>query len=182
MIVTVGNFIVDSGELIVSDPCYKPNINMHGVISNARNGNWIAKYDHDITWWGDRILSLTALHESLAETENYPYEFKKYGWKRLGYFGVDSGQFGIYDAGKYPEGERDYDDKNSFYRKVCDLTYDERDHFINGNPPFRGGIIDSFGVVSSSGFGDGYYPVYTKTVDDKVVGVTVVYIFQRDKK
>ena len=85
--------------------------------------------------------------------------------------GVDSGQCGIFDADYYEEHQPDddYYDLNSWYRKVCELTYN------------NAGITDGLGVACESGYGDGTYDLWVaKDDDDKVFAMKVVFISEED--
>lgn len=183
MIRDIGEFVVESGLLRATDPCYKRDATGAEVIPNVRRGTWKAFYDTDKTWWGKRVLSLTVMHEALAATEDYPYELQKEGWKQIEEsLGVDSGQFGFFDDSKYPvlPEEFEYDNHKGFYFTVCNATHNET---AKGDEDyFTGGIIGDFGVSSSTGFGDGSYKVFTKTVEGLVVGATVIFIWQQDKR
>lgn len=60
--------------------------------------------------------------------------------------------------------------KGSFYGDVCDLTTDEDEKGM------LGGIINGFGAVSRTGYGDGGYSVYVARKDGKAVAARVVFI------
>lgn len=80
---------------------------------------------------------------------------------------VDSGQMGIWDAVKYPleKTQFEYYDKNSFYRRVCNLTSSNRSHHC----------IDNMGCVSSTAYGDGTYDVFICMCENQAVGVKIVF-------
>lgn len=42
MVIQLGNFEVNSGQLVVADPCYEldKNIIIMGVLESAENGTW----------------------------------------------------------------------------------------------------------------------------------------------
>lgn len=174
MILSAGSFEVSSGEMLATDPCYTKGTWCTQLLTNVTNGKWDAYYDSDSTWWGQRVCSLLALHSSVTD-HSYPKNLSSKGWEFVGYCGVDSGQCGLFDAAKYPDGSvGDYDDKESFYGRVCNLTYTES---------YRDTPIE-FGVASSSGFGDGSYKLYVlrdKTTD-RIVGAHLIYIWNNEKR
>jgi len=80
--------------------------------------------------------------------------------------GVDSGQCGIFQDSKYPEGDTgEWGEKDSFYGKCCELTL--------GNE--NGGVLD-FGIVSSSGYGDGSYDCLIFSSNDKISAIRIIFI------
>ena len=93
--------------------------------------------------------------------------------------GVDSGQFGFFDKDFYRNDEAakdlkkyefspDYDreEGDSWYRACCDLTLAKESWGVLPN-----------GVVSSSGFGDGSYPVFgEKDENGEWIAFEVIFI------
>jgi hypothetical protein len=161
----MNSFEVTSGALMASDPCYTSDVWCAGKIDNVKNGKWLSHVEiSDEKIWGKRVASLQA----------WLFNSSPSNWTRVGgpnsggpNFGVDSGQFGFFDYNYFinHESEREYDSPG-FYKDCCDLTL-STDQF---------GAIDQ-GVVSSSGFGDGSYPVYiAKNANGEVIGVKVVFI------
>jgi len=78
--------------------------------------------------------------------------------KKIGECGVDSGQIMIIDPcyinDEWVKG--DWSDKGSTYGKCCDITTKKGQA---GQLNYKGGHV-GLGVVASSGYGDGVYPVY----------------------
>ena len=157
----VGQFNVQSGNLRITDPCYKRDTWCAGVISDVKNGVWESHIKMD-----DSVAELIAYHKDIKSTT-----LRIAKWKEQGIdVGVDSGQCGIFDADLYPEGETgNFDGKGSFYDKCCRLTTGGHD----------AGVLD-FGVVSRSGYGDGSYTCYTLEDVNGVVGVKIVFIDEND--
>jgi len=170
----IGNFECVSGKLTVSDPCYDTDVWCRGELDNTMLGTWDAEAGIvDAGEWGTRVALLTAQHESYDEdaegdlTEHIA-EFE---------VGVDSGQAGIFDAKYYRDDSVFGSDKPMFevgitepggvwYGFCCDVTLSNE----------LAGIIP-YGVVSSSGYGDGrYWCVYYTDTDDFVVKVTIQFI------
>ena len=161
---TIGSFMTNNC-IIVTDPCY--NYNEGQIIENALPGEWIANIVvSDEREWGMRVAELIAM--------NVDSSFNDYEWNKSDIeVGVDSGQAGIFDSFMYPRGDTgDFDDKNSFYGKVCDLTL---------KTPKSAGVL-SYGAVSSSGYGDGGYDLYTVTQNGKVVAAKIVFISDWDEE
>lgn len=153
----IGHFKVGSNKLRVSDPCYDKETWCAGTIEDVKNGEWEAH----IKTINNRVAELSAYHTNI----------KKDTLKKLKWFeqeievGVDSGQCGIFDDSFYPEDKNVDDEDNKFYNKCCNLT-------LKG---VGVGVLD-FGVVSSSGWGDGTYACYTLEEKKEVVGVKVVFM------
>lgn len=172
MTTPVGQFKVAGGKLIVTDPCYKADTWCNGIIKNVKNGVWngyINVQDFGAGGLGGRRV--TALW---AECEGAgmggPFTLQDID------VGVDSGQAGIFSMKSYPPngGSHDGGDEE-FYDKCCNLTLS----------PSAAGVID-FGVVSSSGFGDGGYACYVSkgvagAYKGKVVAVKIVFIDEENE-
>lgn len=123
--------------------------------------------------WGHRVSELHVVKESFFKEHNSDLDKIPYNKEALPcVIGVDSGQVGVFDANYYDKNQpdNDYENLNSWYRKVCDLTY-------------HAGIIDSLGVVTASGYGDGSYELFTaEDSDNNVVAMKVVFIYESDEK
>lgn len=161
----IGEFEVTSNKLIVTDPCYDKAIWCSYVLGGVKNGIWKSAINiSDEGDWGNRVAELLVWKKDepavscieLASTQ----------------IGVDSGQAGFFDYSKYPDrcpGE--YGDLNSFYGKACAQTYDEKDRSK------KAGIVEGFGVNSSSGFGDGCYTLLVgRNSDGEVVRAKLIFI------
>lgn len=93
--------------------------------------------------------------------------------------GVDSGQAGFFDYDKYAEALSDKVDNDegpkfeAFYEKSCNCTGSD----------LQFGVIDNFGVVSSSGYGDGGYELYVaRNAEGQVIGAYITFISEDDVK
>jgi hypothetical protein len=114
-----------------------------------------------------RNYALVAVHED--------YVSQKKRWYNHGEFGVDSGQAGIFDMPSYrndkiaesittPEDDFTIDrhqDGDEWYIKMCKLTLATENSW---------GSYDR-GVVSSSGWGDGSYPLKVQRDKGRIVGI-----------
>lgn len=160
----VGEFEIKSGKVMVSDPCYNKKTWCQGTIDNIKKGKWIGEVVmSDEGTWGNRVAYLIAYHNGC---KNIDYESSNWIDKRFE-VGVDSGQAGIFDYNDFHGGEKgndDYEDRNSWYRKCCDLT-------CNGS---CSGVIEG-GIVSSSGCGDGGYKCRVIEEKGKVVAILIDY-------
>jgi len=167
MIKKVGKFITSSDVLRITDPCYKKGTWCSGTLENCEVGEWSGfLIDSDEEDWGIRIAENIAIFGDVS-VEDAQKILDEGSWKNSNIdVGVDSGQAGIFDDSKYPEGEPgEYGDLNSFYGKCCQKTL--------GKP--QGGVIN-FGVVSSSGYGDGSYDCFYLTKNDKVFAIRIIFI------
>jgi hypothetical protein len=166
--ISLGSFQLSSGQMAVSDPCYDRSTSddLRGELKNVKTGTWNAfSFQGDVPSWGERIHELQVLHQTVS------YETASNStWSREESFdvGVDSGQAGFFDNSQYPYGNiGEYGETETFYGRVCETTLNES----------SGGIIDNFGVASSSGYGDGCYQCYTlRNEQDEIIGAKIIFI------
>lgn len=164
----VGKFQQASETMCATDPCYDGETpsDIRGKISGVLPGTWKAFTLSGVYGsWGERVCELMVHHESLPPEDPYNAVWMKSDGFSIG---VDSGQAGFFDDSKYPHNDiGEYRDKDSFYGKACELTLGSK----------FAGILDDFGVVSSSGLGDGCYECYTMIDEnDKIVGAKIIFI------
>lgn len=164
-------FTVTSGKIICTDPCYNFEYRegLQMLVENCKLGEWRTRVvTSNEGAWGNRVAELVVTHES-ADSVNLS---RYYDWVEVADgCGVDSGQFGFFDAEKYPtdESEFEHDGSGCFYDTICGQTIGDRVGAV------------SFGVASSSGYGDGSYPVYVaKNGNGEVVALKVVFISDED--
>jgi len=160
ILVKVGSFEMKSSMILVSDPSYKKSYagkgkvvlgNLSKIVSKVKKGKWsgyVLKNDERTS----RVWSIIAMSNDVKSSD-----VKK--WVSIGDVAVDSGMMGIFDMKSYPEEKNDDD----FYEKVC--------QDIDSKHPAI--IYDNFGVISSSGYGDGSYPAKKSLMDGKVIAVWV---------
>ena len=149
-------FEITSGILVASDPCYEIPTWCQGIIENVKKGTWLAEIEtSDEGAWGERIARLRVEHINANRT----YQMEQINMDG----GVDSGQFGFFDKDFYRNDEAaknlskynfggDFDrdgEGEEWYCACCKLTLSDESW----------GVLPQ-GVVSSSGFGDGSYPVF----------------------
>lgn len=156
-------FKIESGTMLITDPCYvnEPLITKR---LNARNGNWIVDV---LILSNNRVAMLTAKHVDYEKIIDSNASICSRDIKDMG---VDSGQMGFFDAGKYSKHKSamgEYDDTDKFYGKCCAATLSSK----------RYDVIDGFGCVSNSGYGDGSYDgvaVYDET--GHAISVSMTFI------
>jgi hypothetical protein len=174
------NQITLSENVMVSDPCYTPDTWCQTKLNNVLPGKYNVEVDkHDEgTGWGVRVSSITVIHEDYTDTDD---------WEQHSECGVDSGQCGIFCMTSYRNDEMSvgittptldnpfvlpYNDKGGdmWYEKMCHFTL-HKDQW---------GLYDT-GVVSSSGIGDGQYPLDVMMDGDKIVGMRITYLGNSDE-
>lgn len=163
----LGQFEIKSGKILLTDPCYYHETYTAEDSLQVEKGIWkayaIEVFDES---WGNRITLLYAHHENHPQAAlNQP------GWKTLEYgTGVDSGQAGFFDLTYFNDANQIKEPlknpltgKNLWYDYCCHQTLDK---------DVGAGIIP-FGVVSSSGLGDGYYPAYGQKDEDSFIALAL---------
>ena len=175
------NQITLSENVMVSDPCYS----LDTWCQTKLNGVLPGKYNVDVQKsdegdWGVRVSGITILHESITD-DGISLE-----WEDHSECGVDTGQCGIFCMTSYrndevaegittPENDfvLPYNDNegNKWYEKMCMFTL-SKDQF---------GLYDT-GVVSSSGIGDGLYPIEVMMDKEKIVGIRITYLGHSDEE
>jgi len=174
------NQITLSENVMVSDPCYTPDTWCQTKLNNVLPGKYNVEVDkHDEgTGWGVRVSSITVIHEDYTDNDD---------WEQHSECGVDSGQCGIFCMTGYRNDELSksittptldnpfvlpYNDKGG------DMWYEKMCHFTLCEPQW--GLYDT-GVVSSSGIGDGMYPLDVMMDGDKIVGMRITYLGNSDE-
>ena len=176
------NQITLSENVMVSDPCYTPDTWCQTKLNNVLPGRYNVQVEKsDEGDWGTRVSSITVIHEDYTDGQ--------VDWDQHSDLGVDSGQCGIFCMTSYRNDEisegittpdvnfnlgdyRKDDGGERWYEKMCRFTLSEN----------QWGLYDT-GVVSSSGFGDGQYPMEVMEDGDKVVGIKISYLddFEEDE-
>lgn len=155
-----GTIKFNSGYVDITDPCYK-----NGTWCRLRAELPIGEYDYeanikDLLAWGNRVTSICIQRKE----KDWVGTLKR---KCIGYIGVDAGLAGFFDS----KPDYDYD----AWDKVCDFI------FAQHNKVYEAHLDNAMrceGVFSSSGYGDGDYPVYQITSDysDAIVGYEIEFI------
>lgn len=129
----VGKFQLGD-KVDITDPCYNKNVWCR-MTTDCKPGTWYGYATiSDEGEWGDRVAALCIYLEDHKDAEPY--------WELIGNIGVDAGLAGFF------RNKPDYTDEE--WEEFCDKI-DHCKHYIR---------LD-YGVVSSSGYGDGSYDVFT---------------------
>lgn len=141
----LGRFMVESNELIVTDPYYglEEDTDLQLILSNVKSGSWTAAIVYTKDEWVKQLIVFEG-------------DKKRSGkWHRQEQpIGVDSALAGIFDRTAYRQ--------NQAMKFEAIVSSDD-----------QAGIV-SFGAVSTSGFGDGLYDVDIQyDVSRQIVGVRI---------
>lgn len=167
-------FLIESGKVVLSDPCYELGTWCQGIVENVKNGVWVA----GVVMKRGRVSQLYAYHDSADIRHRLLNGHDEF----LDIVGcVDSGQFGYFDHKHY----RDDDSVNDLSRESSELICENEpfysfccDRTLSNN---RWGVLN-YGVVSSSGYGDGSYPTNAiKGENDEYIGFCTTFIFDEDE-
>ena len=154
--IKLGSFHVVENKIVVADPSYEygdfGTLILHDVLAG--------KYYANIKTADNLVTSLNIFH---SDYKNIELKFSFYGE-----IAVDSGQAGFFDEKYFVESQGGtFSDVNSFYGLACAITMS----------PKQSGIMKKKGVVSSSGFGDGFYKVLViRNSDRKIVSAKILFI------
>lgn len=172
-----------SKNVRVSDPCYDDSVWCKTRLTDVYPGEYNVSVEKSNEGsWGNRVSRLTVIHKGYvmecADESN---------WVEHSEIGVDSGQAGIFCESSYRNDEivesittpemdfvLPYNDSpgDAWYEKVCKFTL--------AKPQW--GMYDT-GVLSSTGYGDGSYPLEVVRNDDgEIVGMRITYIFPEDEE
>jgi len=165
-------------EVRVSDPCYGDDVWCKTRLTSVLPGEYrVDVQKSDEGSWGNRVSSLTVTHKD--------YIGKQLRYQEHGDIGVDSGQAGIFCESSYRNDDvaetikngngiriDSIEDGDKWYEKMCRFT-------LSGE---GFGAYES-GVVTSSGFGDGSYPLAVARDEDKnIVSMVITYIGEEDEE
>lgn len=148
-----------SGRMFVTDPCYEPGTWCTTELV-VKKGDWNSEIIMtDEGDWGKRVAELRAYHV------DHFNRVRVNDFRRIDVtIGVDSGQVGLFDAAEYEKVYKDGEEE--WYKGICDDTLSKSQTAVR-----------SFGIASSSGYGDGSYNCYVfKNPEGLVVGIRVVFI------
>ena len=132
-------------------------------------------------------ISDSFMKETNRDIENYVDS--EYPWEKTDIsVGVDTGMAGIFDYKYY----RDDDSVAGYeyYKKdyMCDLVESGEKFYAvcatltEFDPKLIMACTLPNGVVSNSGWGDGLYKVYTCKYNDKIVGIKIRYMNDKELK
>jgi len=177
-----GTFEVESGVVMISDPCYEDGTWCQIKLDGVKPGTWSATRAE-----GNRCL--IACHGGLSfRPEDFTDELE-------GEVGVDSGQAGVFEYDHYRDeslatdevlGGKRITGDHRWYDMVCNVTLDGYDEYceecnrahVEGRrptmecPPYAGVI--PYGFVSSTAHGDGGYRAFViRDRNGLVVGILI---------
>ena len=175
----IGTFQIESGVLVVSDPCYELGTWCQGVVRHAKNGTWEAEINSkDCGEWGERTEELFCRCCGVDAVRHAKASFE---------VGVDSGQAGVFDEAHYrndeeAEGYKDF----KFEYKTSPLCPDEPWYSLCCDRTLgleEGAGVIPFGAVSTSGYGDGCYKAELGyDADDNVVSVRITFLGDEEEE
>jgi len=164
-------------EVRVSDPCYGDDVWCKTRLTSVLPGEYhVDVQKSDEGDWGNRVSSLTVTHRD--------YIGKQLRYQEHGDIGVDSGQAGIFCESSYRNDSIEIDtpehDFTIPFDESGDRWYEKMCKFTLSGEGF--GAYES-GVVTSSGFGDGSYPLAVARDEDKnIVSMVITYIGEEDEE
>jgi len=161
-------------SVYVTDPCYSAPTLYQLKFDNVLPGEWVVSMIYDELGGTGRNAELYLVHKDHQSSRGLSFDW-------FGDISVDSGQAGVFDAASYrddsaagslgaPEINFAYgrfEEGDAWYESICKFTLGEDGW----------GSYDS-GAVSSSGWGDGMYPVYGAEEDGKIVALQLSFIPQ----
>lgn len=165
------DYITIGDKLVVTDPCYCLDALYQVTIENMEPGRYECFLDTINANLGIYNSCIMLFHENYDPSRYYPGELES------NLIAVDSGQAGFFDYNYYEEHRGTEEIENNepsgiFYDKCCDITIYHKD---------RAGIFDDKCFVSSSGFGDGFYRLYSsKNKFGKVIALRLEFIKASD--
>lgn len=156
----LGTFNVGENKIIVADPSYDFGDFGTLILNDVLEGKYFAV----ITTTDNLIASLNIIH---SDYKNIAQNFSLYGE-----IFVDSGQAGFFDKNYFVENQGGtFSDITSFYGLACAITMS----------PKHAGTMKRKGVVSSSGFGDGFYSVFVSVNSNgKIIAALIEFISEKD--
>lgn len=169
-----------SDKVRVSDPCYDNDVWCKTMLTGVLPGKYKVEVERSNEGdWGNRVARLFVKHEDYSHSNNWEYHSE---------IGVDSGQAGIFCESSYRNDELAAgittppldcpfvipftNEGDVWFDKMCNFT-------LAGE---SWGTYDS-GVVTSSGFGDGSYPLeVVRESNGYIVGMMITYISNEDEE
>lgn len=160
-------------KVLISDPCYSLGVWCTCIIDNVKPG----KYESKISYWSDTDSFFNNRVDSLGVVEeSYIDDYEYLDWQFYSdSIGVDSAQCGIFDYSSLSSvvGTGTYDDKSSFYGKICQGTSSDKKYTE----------YESCSVISQSGVGDGCYDLFiAKNEQDQVIAIKVVFLSEDESE
>ena len=167
----VGEADILSGIVSVSDPCYKKDTWCRKNDVHVKPGVYrcysFLMVDSDYPEFGKRIWTNRIVHSD--------YDMDCLEYDDFYQVGVDSGLCGYFfnDIKEYP-------DRNAFL-DFCDKIQEMDAETEWDDPTYRSYLLPE-GFFTSSGYGDGGYPVFAaRNEDGEIVSLEISFIEERDE-
>jgi len=97
-------------------------------------------------------------------------------WEHIGNIGVDAGLCWVGDPCYLSDGESPFQNWDKFCDRLFEGPFDKDGHqsfmYSAGH--------EGLGVLCSTGYGDGHYPVYVKKIGNRIAEIKVVFIEDND--
>lgn len=169
--------IVDLGRInlgskvIMTDPCYELGTWCTETIENMRAGEYVACAavceEESDDWCAGRIMAQYVLPEGMTIEE-----FKGRSQKFTD-IGVDSATAGIFDYDFFKEAKKK-DDTLYMQEHFFNVQHESSSIWTLGTPCGRG-------IVTTSGVGDGSYPVSFVLEDGEVIALGITFIEEEEE-
>lgn len=190
-----------SDKMIVSDPSYEYNEKEHTknsklmklnlVIDNVKKGQWvfILIIRKDELEKNAEIIAFNLSSKNKSENKKIDLlheinsrKLFENGWEKVGTIAVDSGMAGIYDLAHYGDDNVAINStSNPRFDRAKDKWLEMNINIANEPTDYSSSI--PFGMVASSGYGDGMYSVYVmKNKSDQVVAIKIIFIDDKEKE
>ena len=155
--ITLGEYAIlsDPGYEIITSP-----LSFIDTIEGEYNV-YITRSKSKDKWLTNRISNIIAIHKDYVKVMNGRLPMDDHEDLNCG---VDSGTCGIFDAAYY---------ENYHFEGEIDENWYER-MVIQGLPEHR--ITDGQGTFSSSGTGDGWYPVFAEYKGTKAYAIRIKFL------
>lgn len=160
-------------EVICIDPCYDDAA--LGVKLSVIPGSY---YCYVSRAEDERIASISVRHEYHTDVA-IDMEYSPSEIDTNSYVGVDSGQAGIIDFEAWQDNvahPKDESVAEAWYKQACTHTLSRLQYgiMVDNDCNWRDA---AYGLVSSSGYGDGCYRVYVAKNGSDIVGIRIEFIY-----
>lgn len=190
-------FLVYSGKVIVTDPCYEKDTWCNTTLDNVAKGWWCANVTQaKVNGFGYRVCEIEAelvereepfLADKKDSTSNAVVHDGKVlddiqngdDWEYVdSNIGVDSGQAGFFDIDHFKDESVVSEELKEKIKKLGFISPNEQWYGMSCviTLSTAGWGIIPFGAVSRSGYGDGGYSLYVKKFLDEIVAMKIVFI------
>lgn len=160
-IIKLGSFNISEEKIVVADPSFDYGDSGTLLLKKVLSGKYYATINTaNLKECGQIVTSLKICH---SDFKNSVLKFE-----RCGVIAVDSGQAGFFDKTYFIKNQGgEVGELNSLYGLSCAVTSSTK----------QVGTMKRKGVVSSSGFGDGFYSVFVaKNSANKIISAYIEFI------